>query len=148
MCSTPASGIRLAVASSAATVDALSNGRLVLGLGAGHTPTEWTMSGLRFPPAWERVERLAAGVRDSGAERAPVASSLPTKRAVGAVTQRHRPVGWRLDGASSLIYGTTRTSSPRHMTATAEARFAAVQRRVETLTRSWHYAPGAWCGGS
>jgi probable F420-dependent oxidoreductase len=49
----------VALASSAATVDALSNGRLVLGLGAGHTPAEWTMSGLPFPRPGARIERLA-----------------------------------------------------------------------------------------
>jgi probable F420-dependent oxidoreductase len=54
-------GVRdpVALASGAATVDVLSNGRLILGLGAGHTPAEWTMSGLPFPSAGARVARLA-----------------------------------------------------------------------------------------
>lgn len=54
-------GIRdpLALASDAATLDQLSGGRLVLGLGAGHTPTEWSMSGSVYPSAAARVARLA-----------------------------------------------------------------------------------------
>jgi probable F420-dependent oxidoreductase len=57
-------GIRdpLAIASAAATVDVLSNGRFVLGLGAGHTPAEWSMSGRRYPTAAERVARLTETV--------------------------------------------------------------------------------------
>lgn len=59
-------GVRdpLSIASDAATVDVISNGRVVLGLGAGHTPAEWTMIGLDYPSAGARVGRLAetAGV--------------------------------------------------------------------------------------
>jgi probable F420-dependent oxidoreductase len=53
-------GIRdpLAIASDAASLDVLSDGRCTLGLGAGHTPAEWTMSGQRYPPASGRVARL------------------------------------------------------------------------------------------
>ena len=47
------------LASDAATVDVLSNGRLVLGLGAGHTPVEWTMHGRDYPSPVARVGRLA-----------------------------------------------------------------------------------------
>lgn len=42
-----------------ATLDHLSGGRAVLGLGAGHTPGEWTASGIAFPSAGARVGRLA-----------------------------------------------------------------------------------------
>jgi probable F420-dependent oxidoreductase len=54
-------GIRdpLTLASDAATLDALSHGRAVLGLGAGHTPAEWTMTGVAYPSAAARVARLA-----------------------------------------------------------------------------------------
>ncbi|HEV7526187.1 MAG TPA: TIGR03621 family F420-dependent LLM class oxidoreductase [Acidimicrobiia bacterium] len=57
-------GIRepLDIASDAATLDQLSGGRVVLGLGAGHTPAEWTMSGRSFPSARDRVGRLAETV--------------------------------------------------------------------------------------
>ena len=53
-------GVRdpLAVASDTATLDQLSEGRAILGLGAGHTPGEWTMSGRVYPSARERVGLL------------------------------------------------------------------------------------------
>src|SRR5690606_36768513 len=50
------------LARTAATVDGLSGGRLVLGLGAGHNAAEFVQAGLRYPPAGERVSRLEAVV--------------------------------------------------------------------------------------
>lgn len=57
-------GIRdpLSIASDAATVDVLSGGRFVLGLGAGHTPAEWSMTGREYPTPAARVGRLAETV--------------------------------------------------------------------------------------
>lgn len=57
-------GIRdpLSLASDAATVDVISNGRFVLGLGAGHTPAEWAMTGRDYPAPAARVGRLAETV--------------------------------------------------------------------------------------
>jgi probable F420-dependent oxidoreductase len=52
----------LAIASEAATLDRLSDGRCVLGLGAGHTPSEWTMSGRAHPSPAARVARLVETV--------------------------------------------------------------------------------------
>jgi probable F420-dependent oxidoreductase len=48
----------LTLAAELATLDALSGGRAVFGVGAGHTPMEWTMLGLEFPQAGKRVDRL------------------------------------------------------------------------------------------
>jgi probable F420-dependent oxidoreductase len=48
----------LDLANDTATIDRLSGGRVVLGLGAGHTPLEWTMYGERYPKPSERVDRL------------------------------------------------------------------------------------------
>jgi probable F420-dependent oxidoreductase len=47
------------VAREAATVDLLSDGRLELGLGAGHTKAEYDQAGLGFDPAGVRIARLA-----------------------------------------------------------------------------------------
>jgi alkanesulfonate monooxygenase SsuD/methylene tetrahydromethanopterin reductase-like flavin-dependent oxidoreductase (luciferase family) len=46
------------LASAAATLDVVSAGRAVLGVGAGHTPQEWTSSGRSFPSAGDRVARM------------------------------------------------------------------------------------------
>jgi probable F420-dependent oxidoreductase len=48
----------IALASQIATLDVLSAGRALLGVGAGHTPAEWTMRGLPYPSPAERVERM------------------------------------------------------------------------------------------
>jgi probable F420-dependent oxidoreductase len=62
-------GVRdpLALASDAATLDQLSDGRVVLGVGAGHTPAEWTMTGRPYPTPAERVGRLVEMVEVVGA---------------------------------------------------------------------------------
>ena len=48
----------LDLASDIATIDQLSGGRALLGIGAGHTPAEWSMYSRRYPAAGERVDRL------------------------------------------------------------------------------------------
>jgi probable F420-dependent oxidoreductase len=47
------------IANDAATLDLVSAGRALLGIGAGHTPVEWTASGRAYPSATERIERLS-----------------------------------------------------------------------------------------
>lgn len=53
-------GVRapLDIASDAATLDLVSRGRALLGIGAGHTPTEWKVLGRRYPSPAQRIERL------------------------------------------------------------------------------------------
>jgi probable F420-dependent oxidoreductase len=46
------------VAADAATLDVLAPGRVVLGIGAGHTPREWEDIGRRRPGPGERAARL------------------------------------------------------------------------------------------
>jgi probable F420-dependent oxidoreductase len=50
------------VAREAATVDVLTDGRLELGLGAGHMKSEYDAAGLTFDPGRRRVDRLAEAV--------------------------------------------------------------------------------------
>lgn len=50
------------VAREAATVDLLTRGRLLLGLGAGHMRSEYDQAGLSFDTGATRVERLAEAV--------------------------------------------------------------------------------------
>jgi probable F420-dependent oxidoreductase len=54
-------GVRepMQVAADAATLDILAPGRVLLGLGAGHTPREWSDIGQHRPGPRERAERLA-----------------------------------------------------------------------------------------
>jgi alkanesulfonate monooxygenase SsuD/methylene tetrahydromethanopterin reductase-like flavin-dependent oxidoreductase (luciferase family) len=47
------------VAADAATLDVLAPGRVVLGVGAGHTPREWADVGQSRPGPRQRAERLA-----------------------------------------------------------------------------------------
>jgi probable F420-dependent oxidoreductase len=51
------------LASEAATLDLLTDGRVELGIGAGHSGAEYTEIGLPFDPAGRRVDRFAESVR-------------------------------------------------------------------------------------
>ena len=51
------------VAKSGATIDHISNGRFVLGLGAGWHEPEHEMFGMRLPPIGERITMLDSAVR-------------------------------------------------------------------------------------
>jgi probable F420-dependent oxidoreductase len=53
----------LLLARAAVTTQLLTGGRFDLGLGAGHAEVEFEQAGLRYPPAAERVSRLAAVAR-------------------------------------------------------------------------------------
>jgi probable F420-dependent oxidoreductase len=55
------------VAADAATLDVLAPGRVVLGVGAGHTPREWADVGRSRPGPRQRAERLAEFVTAVGA---------------------------------------------------------------------------------
>ncbi|WP_084654222.1 TIGR03621 family F420-dependent LLM class oxidoreductase [Nocardia altamirensis] len=46
------------LAGEVATLDLVSHGRALFGIGAGHTPAEWTMQGREHPSAAARVDRM------------------------------------------------------------------------------------------
>lgn len=48
----------LTLANAVATLDVVSNGRAVLGVGAGHNPKEWTARGVAYPSPGARVDRM------------------------------------------------------------------------------------------
>lgn len=48
----------IALASAVATLDVVSDGRARLGVGAGHTPSEWLMRGIPHPSPGARVDRM------------------------------------------------------------------------------------------
>jgi len=48
----------MALAAEVATLDVVSGGRAMLGVGAGHTPTEWRSTGRAYPSPGERVDRM------------------------------------------------------------------------------------------
>jgi probable F420-dependent oxidoreductase len=57
-------GVRepLHIAAAVATLDVVSSGRALLGVGAGHTPSEWAAIGRAYPSPRERVDRMIESV--------------------------------------------------------------------------------------
>jgi probable F420-dependent oxidoreductase len=53
------------LASDVATLDVVSGGRAVLGLGAGHTPAEWAAVGRVRPPVRARIDHCIAVARET-----------------------------------------------------------------------------------
>lgn len=102
-------GVRdpLLVAVDAATLDVVSNGRAEVGIGAGHTPAEWEMTGRRRPSPPERVQRL---ITVAGAVRSLLDGQTVPAAHLGTVRDVHlsgpRPVQQRVP---LLIGGGNRT---------------------------------------
>lgn len=92
-------GVRdpLFIAADAATLDVVSEGRAEVGIGAGHTPAEWEMTGRARPPAPERVQHLmtvAAAVRALLDGQSVPADTLGTLRDV--TLDEPRPIQQRV----------------------------------------------------
>lgn len=77
------------LAQEAATLDLLSDGRLELGLGAGHMKPEYQAAGLTFDPASKRIDRLAEAV--------PILRRLFAGETVDHAGAHYRMAGLRLD---------------------------------------------------
>jgi alkanesulfonate monooxygenase SsuD/methylene tetrahydromethanopterin reductase-like flavin-dependent oxidoreductase (luciferase family) len=77
------------LAKQAATVDHISGGRLILGIGTGWYPDEHRRFGIAFPPAPERVERLEEAIEI-------------LVRLQGGADTTYRGRHYRIDGARAL----------------------------------------------
>ncbi len=84
----------LALANAVSTLDLVSDGRAIVGVGAGHTPQEWTSSGRSFPSARDRVARMVELVEATSALLAggPISYDGAHLRLVDAVLDDPRPV--------------------------------------------------------
>ncbi len=73
----------LSLATELATLDVVSEGRACFGVGAGHTPSEWTDRGMAYPSAPDRVDRMIEIVGaarrwlDDPGTPAPIQPSIP-----------------------------------------------------------------------
>jgi probable F420-dependent oxidoreductase len=93
----------LALAAEVATLDLVSDGRAVLGIGAGHTPNEWTQVGRSYPPPKDRLAHLETVVT---AVRRLLAGERVTID-YGAVHLRDAALEWpaRSDSAVPILIG-------------------------------------------
>jgi probable F420-dependent oxidoreductase len=98
------------LAQAVATLDQLSGGRLEVGLGAGHSFTEYAAMGQPFDPPATRKERLAESVEILRAllDGGPVSSRGAHYRIDGAVTlaprQEHVPLLVGVNGRTALAH--------------------------------------------
>jgi probable F420-dependent oxidoreductase len=89
-------GVRepMLLATDIATLDVISGGRAIFGIGAGHTPAEWAAVGLTRPDVRGRVERCIAVAEATRRLLAgdEVTVDTPELRMTGAVLKAPRPV--------------------------------------------------------
>lgn len=88
----------LALAAEVATLNVVSDGRAVLGIGAGHTPVEWTQVGRVYPSADERVGHLEAVITSV---RRLLAGERVTVQQAGVHLQ-DAALGWPLSSQRKL----------------------------------------------
>jgi probable F420-dependent oxidoreductase len=98
-------GVRepMLLAADVATLDVVSGGRAVLGIGAGHTPGEWAAVGLTRPDAQGRVDRCIAVAEATRRLLAgdEVTVDGPHLKMAGAKLSEPRPVQERIP----MIFG-------------------------------------------
>ena len=93
-------GVRepMLLAADVATLDVVSGGRAVLGIGAGHTPVEWAAVGRTRPDAAGRVDRCIAVAEATRRllDGEEVTVDGPALKMVGAKLSEPRPVQERV----------------------------------------------------
>jgi probable F420-dependent oxidoreductase len=84
----------LALANAVTTLDVVSDGRAILGVGAGHTPAEWTATGRDYQSAGDRVGRMIEVVEATQAllHGGPVSFDGRFVSLVDAALESPRPV--------------------------------------------------------
>jgi probable F420-dependent oxidoreductase len=107
----------LALANEVATLDLISDGRAVFGIGAGHTPREWTDRGVEYPDAPARVTHMievAEATRSwLGRLDAPAPVQAPIPMLVGG--NGRRLLGYAAEHADIVgITGLGRTRADGH----------------------------------
>ena len=136
----------------AVTLDRLSGGRFELGLGAGHTPHEYSATGLAFDPPAVRKARLIEGVRvirrlvdgetvDFEGEHVRVSGAE-----VGRSTQERLPVlvggnGARLLGAAGELADIVGLAGPRTHARRWPSATTSTGRQPTSTDRSTRSAP-------
>ena len=85
-----------------ATTDILTDGRLELGLGAGHMKWEFDQAGIRWEPFGARADRLAATIRDLRRSFTEDLQELPGGRSPRPVQRR----GFSGSGPPLIVGGT------------------------------------------
>ena len=139
------------LAKMAATVDAISGGRLILGLGAGWNEREYTAFGFPFDHRVSRFEEAFTIIRDAAARRAASTSTALLRRRrlrprPGARPPRRPAAHARLDRPADDADRRSRMRTcgtcGGATTATRPAGFARLRERVETAAA----APDAGAG--
>ncbi len=128
----------LLLARVAATTDLLTDGRLELGLGAGHAQVEFEQAGLRYPRAGERVDRLAASVpvvRALLAGEAVDHEGLDLHGAAVGFSAHQQPVPLLIGGNGDRVL----TLAARHADTVGFAGFTSGTGKVHTNLSHWSW---------
>ena len=128
----------LLLARVAATTDLLTDGRLELGLGAGHAQVEFEQAGLRYPRPGERVDRLAASVpviRALLAGETVDDEGLDLRGAAVGFSAAQQPVPLLIGGNGDRVLSV----AARHADAVGFAGFTSGTGQVHTNLSHWSW---------
>jgi alkanesulfonate monooxygenase SsuD/methylene tetrahydromethanopterin reductase-like flavin-dependent oxidoreductase (luciferase family) len=105
------------VARMAHALDALSDGRIVVGLGLGWNTDEHARAGIRFPPTRERTERLVESVKRIRCESG----------------DRHMPILIGGKGARRTLPVVAQYADEWNLTTSSASEFASVSAQLDSL---------------